>query len=60
MSSTKKSVLESGVNSTKDSSVGREKGRVCERTTRMTVKASKHIGCVLSLCSSIYNSNEKY
>ena len=46
--STKKSVLESDFDSTKDSSVGRWKGRVSERNraTRTTVKASEFIGCV--------------
>ena len=46
--STKKSMLESDHVSTKDSFVGRDKGKVSEpiRVTRMTLKASKLIGCV--------------
>ena len=50
-------MLESGVNSTKDSAVGREKGRVSpqpKRVTRMTLKASKLISCV---CKTRFKSS---
>ena len=47
-SSTKKSVLEGDLVGTEDSFVGSDKGKVSEpiRVTRMTLKASKLIGCV--------------